>query len=351
MKSSLKLSSFLTITIFYSLFFASCKQNHQPTQAPPVRVTATVVAEQPDMSSTVFSGTVASSSSTTVSFSVAGTITDIFVDEGQKVAKGQILAKVKIGDYVNADNIARAQLAEAKDAYERLKKLHDANALPEIKWVAIQNKLKQAENAAEISSRALDDATLRAPVTGVISKKFADAGQSVVPVEPIVEIVTVDQLTIDIPVSENRIGSIKNGQTAIITFKSLGIDTLQGKVTQKAVIADPLTRSYTVKVSVPQTNGKILPGMVGDVYFPVSDSDINPRKEIQLPAQAVLLDSDNRNFVWIVKGGKAERRFVQADELARNGVVINEGLMPGDTVIIEGMRKVGTGTEVEVLMK
>lgn len=89
-----------------------------------------------------------------LSFSVPGTITDFYVEEGQRVAKGQVLARVRSDSYVNAGNIADAELAEARDAYARLKKLHDADALPEIKWVEVQNKLKQAENAAEMSRRA-----------------------------------------------------------------------------------------------------------------------------------------------------------------------------------------------------
>ena len=344
--------SFLTIASMAGMVLSGCKEKTEPTVAPPVKVTVMAVDEQSAQGGSVFSGTVQAATSTNVSFTVAGTITEMYVSEGQRVAKGQVIARLRTSDYVNADNIAQAQLAEAQDAYDRLKKLHDANALPDIKWVEIQNKLKQAQNAAEISARSIQDATLRAPVSGVINRKLADAGQSVVPVEPIVEIVTVDQLTIDIPVSEQQIGSFTIGQPAEVSFKSLGLENISGKVNQKSVVADPLTRTYTVKISLPSSEGKILPGMVGDVSFPAMNSDgTDANTEIILPSQSVLLDSDNRNFVWIVKGRKAERRFVTADELVRGGVIVKTGLTPGDTVIVEGMRKVGTGTVVDALMK
>lgn len=332
------------------VLLSGCQKKVEPTLAAPVRVTVMTVDSESVSGGTLYSGTVQSGSSTTVSFSVAGTITDMYVSEGQKVSKGQPIAKIKSADYANANNIAQAQLAEAKDAYQRLKKLHDADALPEIKWVEIQNKLKQAENSAEISQRALSDATLTSPVAGVISRKIADKGQSVIPVEPVVEIVSVDQLTIDIPVTERQIGAISVGDKAYVTFKSLGLENIEGKVNQKSVVADPLTRSYTVKINLPSQGGKVLPGMVGDVIFPDLKA-VEGEKEILLPSQAVLLNSDNRNFVWLVKDGKAERRFVKADELVRDGVAVKEGLMPGDTVIIEGMPKVGTGTKVDPLLK
>lgn len=351
MKSNIGIFAFISVGVMAASLLQSCKEKVEPTVAPPVRVTVMAVDEQSDTGGSIYSGTVQAGTSTTVSFSVAGTITDMYVDEGQKVAKGQVIARIKSSDYVNADNIAQAQLDEARDAYARLKKLHDANALPDIKWVEIQNKLKQAENAAEMSARTLNDATLTAPVSGVISRKMASKGQSVIPVEPVVEIVTMDRMTIDIPVAEAKIGSIREGQSANVSFKSLGLENLQGKVIRKSVVADPLTRSYTVKISLPASDSKILPGMVGEVTFPDLGQDQTEVKEILLPSQAVLLDSDNRNFVWIVKNGTAERRFVVADELVRTGVAVKEGLMPGDTVIVEGMRKVGTGTKVDVLLK
>ena len=65
-----------------------------------------------------------------------------------------------------------------------------------------------------------------------------------------------------------------------------------------------------------------------------------------LPSQAVNLSDDNRTFVWIVRDGKAERRFVDVDELVAGGIVVMQGLAPGDSVITEGMQKVGTGTRV-----
>ena len=164
-------------------FFSGCKdKKDKATVMSPVKVTVTVVKDTDALQGTEYSGTVSSSATTTVSFAVAGTITQLTAEEGQKVAKGQLLGKVREGDYQNAYNIAKAELAEAQDGYNRLKKLHDANALPEVKWVEMQQKLKQAENAAEIAERALKDADLYSPVSGTVTRKMADVGQTVIPV-------------------------------------------------------------------------------------------------------------------------------------------------------------------------
>lgn len=338
---------FWAVTMVLTLTAVSCKdKKDRPTVAPPVKVKVMEVATSDAATSREYSGTVSSSQTTTVSFSVGGTIAELYGREGQKVSKGQLLGKVKNGDYLNAFNIANAQLAEAQDGYNRLKKLHDANALPEVKWVEMEQKLKQAQNAAEMAQRTLNDANLYSPATGTISQKFADVGQTIIPAQPVYEIVSTSELEIDVPVSENEVAGFSIGQKAAVSIDAAGTQPLEGKVTQKTVVADPLTRSFTVKVKIPDARGKILPGMIGNVVFEKTGNSDTKTKEIMLPSGAVLLNDDNRWFVWVVADSVAERRFVNADHLTSDGVLIESGLMPGDKVIVEGVQKVGTGTRV-----
>lgn len=336
------------------LSFTSCKEkkeDNKATVSPPVRVTVMTAADQDIDNTRLYSGTVAVANSTTVSFSVPGTITNLYASEGQHVSKGQMLGRVKSGEYENARNIAYAQLAEAQDGYERLKKLHDANALPDVKWVEMEQKLKQAQNAAEMADRMVANAVITAPVSGTISKKFADVGQTVIAVQPIYEIISTDALDLEVPVSENQIGDFNIGRKAYITFDSENIPPVDGHVTFKSVNADPLTRTYTVKIAISSMGGKIMPGMIANVKFETL-KDLSPESSvIVLPSKAVLLNEDNRLFVWVVSNSRAERRFVEADELSANGVIIKSGLQPGDSVIVEGMQKVGTGSRVEALTK
>ncbi|MDE6134862.1 MAG: biotin/lipoyl-binding protein, partial [Muribaculaceae bacterium] len=174
--------------IILLLSLTACGHKEKITGQAPVRVEIRCVDLSHGGDTTVYSGTVEPATTSPIGFKVAGTITSLSVGEGDRVVRGQVLGHLSSGDYANASNIAEAELAQARDAYARLKKLHDADALPEIKWVEVQNKLKQAENAAEISRRALDDATLVSPVSGYVGRKFASVGQSVVPAEPVYEL-------------------------------------------------------------------------------------------------------------------------------------------------------------------
>ncbi|MDE6742020.1 MAG: efflux RND transporter periplasmic adaptor subunit [Muribaculaceae bacterium] len=342
----------LSGTIVLTVILTGCKNQDKPTAEAPVRVNVEVVGNKGTSADSLsYSGTVEASEESTVSFSVPGTITKVYVEEGQKVSKGQLLAQVKSESLVNSRNIAQAELEEARDAYQRLKKLHDADALPDIKWVEIQSKLKQAENAATLADRAVSDASVHAPISGYIAQKFASDGQNVLPAEPVVKIVNLNTLQFAISVPENEIASFGPNTSAVVRFDVEGKPEVTGKIGSKSVVADPLTRSYTVKFDIDGANGKILPGMIGSVVVSglTNDSTTVYAPEVTLPSQAVLLSSDNHQFVWIVKKGKASRKEVIADELSADGVIIRSGLVPGDSVIVAGMQKVSTGTDVTVV--
>ena len=330
-------------------FMMSCRHGVEVTVQKPVRVEVSVPVSSVADASRVYSGTVESGSTTPVSFSVPGTISHVYVAEGQRVAKGQIIARVKSGSLENANNIAQATLEEATDAYGRMKKLHDAGALPEIKWVAVQSELKQASNAAEIAARELSDATIYSPVSGAVSRKLADVGQNVMPGIPVVTIVSLDDINISIPVPENEIGMVDVGDAVTVEFTVPDTVILDGRVDRKSVVADPLTRTYAVKIDIADAGGKILPGMTGTVNMRMPAERV---RSVVLPSRAVLLSADNRNFVWIVRDGKAERRYVTVGGFADSGAVsLSDGIAAGDSVIIAGMGKVSTGTPVEVIME
>lgn len=317
------------------------------TDAPPVRVTIQAVNPQAVGALRSYSGTVESGDGSEVSFAVGGTVRQIYVTPGQKVAKGQLLAELKSETAENAYSIAQATLAEARDAYNRLKKLHDADALPDMQWVEVQSKLTQAENAAEIAARGVTDTRLYAPMEGVVANKTIDVGQTVLPAVPVMEIVGLGDVKVSISVPEEEISAMRPGREATVTIEALDGRELPAQLTEENIVANPLTRAYDVKFKVANSNGDILPGMLCTVDLQPQAADSAAQAAIVLPPQAVLLSADNRNFVWLSTNGRAERRFVEQGGITADGIVISSGLARGDSVIVAGMQKVSQGTHVE----
>ncbi|MCM1451170.1 MAG: efflux RND transporter periplasmic adaptor subunit [Clostridium sp.] len=311
----------------------------------PVRVKVFSANPSASASADTYSGTIEAFSSTTVSFSVAGTISKICVEEGQRVSKGQLIASVDGASLRNAYDIALAALHEAQDAYGRMKKLHDANALPDMQWVAVQEKLKQAEAAAAIAKTGMNDADIHAPMSGVVAHKLADVGQTVAPGIPVVEIMDVSALKIKISVPEADLANLKEGMSAAITA---GGRSYAGTLAEKAVAANSLSRNYDVKFRISNPDGNLLPGMICSVEVDGASpsSGAVEDAEIVLPPQAVVLDFDNAKYVWVKKNGLAQRVKVDVGGLDSRGIIVTGGLATADSVIVEGQQKLSSGLKV-----
>ena len=350
LKSTIKTQLVPISALLFAL--ASCGHSNPEVHGgntDPVRVKIMKAASSASALSDTYSGTVEAGSSTTVSFSVPGTINKIAVTEGQRVSKGQLIATVDGASLKNANEIAQATLREAQDAYNRMKKLHDANALPEMQWVEVQQKLKQAQAAANIAKTEMGDASIHAPMSGVIAHKLAGVGQTVAPGMPIVEILDVGTLKAKISVPEVDLEAMKPGATATVTVGEDGAHRYSATLVEKGVAANALSHNYDIKFRITNPDSYLMPGMICSVAV----SGVNPSSEaatvseIILPPQAVVLDFDNTSYVWVKKKGVAERQKVKVGGLDSRGIIITGGIAPSDSVIIEGQQKLSSGLKVE----
>lgn len=307
------------------------------------------------------------------------------IAEGQSVAAGQLVAVLDattLGYLVSASSAtvgqtqaavgqahvgldqAEKSAAQASDAYKRMKLLHDNGSLPEIKWVEVQIRYQQAQDAVNqvrqqvsqaeaavqtakaqknISLKNLHDTRLYAPYSGYISKKFTEVGQNIAPAQPVAMLVDIRQVKVKISVPEDEIARVRLGQTLRFTVSSLPGKSFTARVTEKGVAADPITRSYEVKALADNADRKLLPGMVCDVYA----QQASPTAAFTLPANIIQIDVDNRPFVWTVVGRVARKTSVMLGESVGDNVQIVGGLSSKDRIIVEGQQKVSNGMKVE----
>ena len=344
---------FVAVAVCLSLL-ASCGKkecNQEAVEAVNVKEMTVGENSSPVMDGNYgYSGTVEEVSGSSLSFTTGGTITQLKVKVGDRVSKGQLIASVDPTQVSHSYEMAHAARMQAEDAYRRMKQLHDKGSLPEIKWVEAQSQLQQAVSAENIAKKSLADCNLYAPFSGVISEKYAEVGQNAAPGMPVVKLVTTMALNVKISVPESEMADIHVRQRARILVQALDGKQYEGYVIEKGVIADPVSRSYSVKIRVEGTDNALLPGMVSQVSLgkisqtSPSHGSVAP---IVIPAHLVQLADDNSNFVWVDEDGKAVRRTIVCGEYSSNGVVVASGLKNGDRVIVEGQQKVSTGMKVK----
>jgi len=291
-----------------------------------------------------FVGTAEGDVTSSLSFQTIGNIDRIYVAEGDFVKKGQMLAEVNKENLIALNKSAQATLTQAKDAAGRIQQLYDNHSIPEIKYIDIQTKLEQAESAAEIAQKNLNNAILRAPFDGVIGKCNVEAGEAAIPGMSAFIIMKMARVKIKFSVPENEIALIKKGTKATITVPALSDRVFSGSVTEKGISANPLSHTYEARISLSNSLMEILPGMVCNVTISLYGESNN---SIVIPSNIVQIDANDQRFVWIADGGKATKRIIVTGGLTDNGIIVKSGLSDNDRIIVSGANKVSEGTKIK----
>jgi len=311
----------------------SCKHRVIEQERAPVMVSVTAIDSTGGGLSRTYVGEVEAKESLSLSFATGGKVEQVLVRPGDRVSAGQKLVTVSKQTAQNAYNSAKASLDQAEDAYARLKKVHDQGSLAEVKWVEMLTTLEQARALEQIARKQLEDCALIAPSSGVVGECRARAGSSLLPGESAVTLLDIHSVTVNFSVPESEIASVTEGTEVQVIVPALDHQRLTGKISERGMSASRISHSYTVKVELPNTERRLLPGMVCKVNLDEPDS-----RGIVIPAKCVQTRPDGQS-VWIIQNGRAELRAVQADEFVANGVLITDGLQCGDTLVTAGMEK------------
>lgn len=326
------------------LTLVGCREKRQSRVLQPVPVEVMVIGEEGEVGVQNYVGTIEASSASVLSFPVAGTIVKIFVREGQRVIEGQLLAEVNDMSFQQAYSAAQATLRQAQDGYDRLKLLHDKGSISEVQWVEMETKLAQARSSEAIAKRNLENCKLTAPFSGVVGKLSAEEGMNVLPGNAVLTLLQTRDMQVNIPIPENVISSLPVGHPVCIYVSALNNRIYEGRIGSKGVVGNALSHNYEVIVPLSNADGALMPGMVCSAWLPSSDT----AQLIVVPNRVVKIDHTGEHFVWIASDGKAIRRPVTTGGLAQRGIIIADGLLPGDSVIVNGEQKVSTGSSISV---
>lgn len=320
------------------------KKSEKPKELQPCK---TIVAHKSNLENKwYYVGEVEAKTSTSVGFRLPGTIMTVYVNEGDPVAKGQLLAELDPQDVKSSYDIAQATLHQAEDAMRRIEMMHKEQSVPEIKYVEVQTKLEQARSMYAAAKKRLADTKLYAPVSGVIGKRNIEVGENYGMLLSAFTILDMSEVMVKVPIPEREIPKIKKGDEASICVLALG-DSVHFKahVDEISVVGDRLTHSYEVRLRVNNRQGKLMNGMVCNVQlWPKATQGV---KGFVLPVCAVKSNAANEHYVWVVKGNKTYRQTVSIGMYSKDGIIIYEGLRDGDHVVVEGQEKISDGQTVK----
>ena len=336
--------------LYFSLILAilaGCKnESPAPQSQGKIRVTVSKATRVAGAHEFRYSGTVEAAQTIPLTFQTTGTVQQVLVEAGDPVRKGQLLATVDDSDLKNILATTQAKYDQARDAYDRLKQVHDEGSLPEIKWVEMKTNLEQAKAALDLARNNLGKCRLTAPSDGLVGRRNIEPGQSSLSLTGApIELVRIEQVLVKVAVPENEINRISKGKHATFTVMALNDGRYEGTVTNISPVAELMSRTYTVKISVDNPRLELKPGMVCDVLLapPAGDS------ALVVPNQAVGLDAEGRNYVFVVDPLRStvKKQVVRTGRYNGSGIEITGGLAEGAVVVTAGMEKLTDNSAIQ----
>ncbi len=315
-------------------------------------------------------GTINARTSSLISGKVFGSIRKIYVHEGTKVKKGEILAEIDDRQVTAHLKQAKAALAGAKKAlaaakasknaaatgasfaaitFKRYKQLlkeksvspqefdsiktkyHQAKAAlsgAEAMIQAARSKINQAKAGVSAAKIHKKDAFVKAPYSGVITKKIMNVGDLASPGTPLFSLETQGKFEVDLSVPENYIDKVHLNEKLSIIIPSMDKVVVSGTILRIDPAADPFSRSFNVKVSLPATM-KFRSGVFARILLPVGRTDM-----ILLPATAVIHHGELTGFYLVNDKKIAHFRLIRTGRTIKNFLEVISGIHPGDHYII-----------------
>lgn len=342
-----------------ALALAACSDKEAaPTPIRPVLTQVVGQATAPAVAT--YSGEVRARVETALAFRVPGKIVSRRVDVGARVHAGQELARLDPADQAlgasGADAqlaAARAELAFAKAELHRYAGLREKNfvsqaALEQKKaaFEAAHARVDALQAQAQLSRRQSDYTVLRADSAGVISQVTAEVGQVVGAGQMVLRLAREEGKEVAISVPESRMAELQQaGLAEVSLWSQQGTSKVfGGRIREVAPVADPVTRTYPVRVSIDKADASVLLGMTANVRFQAKEGTA----AITIPLAAVF-QQEGKPAVWIVAdGGKIALRPVTVASFTEGGARLSAGLKPGERIVTAGVHKLIPGETVKV---
>lgn len=282
---------------------------------------------------------------------MAGTLEEVYVREGQRVAKGQLLARIDDGGLASQVAQLKTQAALGKTTFERQKRLWDQNIGSEIQYLQAKASYEAQQAAVAQLESQLGKSSIRAPFDGVIDDVIRDQGNVVSPGPnaEVFRIVNLSDMYIVVEVPESHLPNVTKGKEVKVHFPILG-DSIITKIRQTGNFINPSNRSFSVEIPIPNPKGEIKPNLSARVLI----NDYTDTTAILIPQNIISENAQGQQYVFLVEGdtrsgeGVAQRAVIQTGRTQGDFVEVLSGIQLGDAIVDEGARTVKPGQKVKI---
>lgn len=292
-------------------------------------------------------GTIDADLNALISPEMNGQITKIYVKEGQKVNKGQVLAK--LNDEVLRKNLAQLQtgLLLADTLYQKKKKLYDQKVISEIEYLQAKNQKETLEDNINVIKSQIRLTTITAPFSGIVDRIYLKEGEMGVPGRTFIQMVNLSKMLATADVPENYLPALKVGDSVKLTFPTYPDIEITNNIYQIGNVIDPINRTFRVKILFNNTDNKIKPNMISVIRF----QDFDAKNAIVVPTNCLSQDISGW-FLFVIKNKEnkniAVKKYVEIGISNEMETIITSGLSEGEKIVSKGQSLVKDGMEVSI---
>lgn len=253
-----------------------------------------------------------------------------------------LVNKQELDALANAIKSAQSQIALAQVGYDNaIAALDNVKQAKQQQLIGAQTTLDNAKGQLNLTGTQVADLTIKAPISGKITRKYVELGSEVSPGQKIAEISQTKTVKIEVSLAAEDIYRVKSGQIVNIG------DDLVGTISLIDPAADPITRKVRLEIFFDNKDNKLIPGTFIDVAIPVARLEKTHAESVFVPLRTVTI-TQNENFVFIVVAGKAKKVQVVTGKTAGALIEILDGLHNNDELVVEGNKSLEEGDQVEV---
>ncbi len=291
-----------------------------------------------------FSGEVKAWKKVNLSFNVRGKIDRFYFDEGHKVNKGDLMARLEKDDYQALRDQSHAQWEKAKRDYERSRRLWEEGSIPEQLVQDAQTALKAAAAVLEAAELNLKHCLLYAPFSGHVAYRYGEEKEMVAGGQTVFTLMDLSRVLVEVGVPEKNIDRVKKGQEASIVFEAITGKIFEGKVTQVAVSSLPDIRLFKVEITVENPKFIIKPGMTA-----VSTIVIDRMEGVYIFSLDAAVLRNGRRAIFLASNGKAKEVLLEDYLISGDKIIVRDPLPEGGRIITAGQDILFDGMQISVI--
>jgi len=278
----------------------------------------------------------------------SGQVKEILVQEGSKVKKGQVLAKLNTDILENTIREVRTALELTTTVFQKQEELWNKKIGSELDYLRAKNQKQGMEDQLITLQSQLDMAIITSPINGIVDLIEPKVGELAMPGQLLMQVVNLDVFYLNVEVSESYLPYLKTGDPVSLHLMAYGNHYVESSIHRIAHIINPENRSFKVVIKVKNQDAMIKPNMLAEVKFKDFEND----HAIVVPSIIVKKDF-NGNYLFITEEVEdkmvAKKVYVETGKSRANETMILSGLKAGDQVIIGGYNQVVEGSLLSII--